>query len=460
PSLSNKAGDGIAGLIAPDEKPLALLGHHELFHRYEQRRRVKKVIASRPVDSFLDLKAGDYVVHVAHGIAKFTGMQTIAKDGHSEEYLTLRFADNATLHVPAARINLIQKYVGGFQGHPQLSRLGSGAWEKQKAKVSEAVMDMAAELLEIQAARQAEAGQAYPPDTEWQREFEAEFPYEPTEDQVTAAEEIKQDMQKVRPMDRLLCGDVGYGKTELAMRAAFKAVEFGKQVAILVPTTVLAEQHYRSFRERMVNYPFSIDSISRFRSPKEQKETVKKLAAGEIDILIGTHRLISKDVKFNDLGLVVIDEEQRFGVTHKERLKQMRKTVDVLTMSATPIPRTLHMGMVGLRDISSLTTAPQDRRSIVTEVMAFDRQRVKLAILRELNREGQVYFVHNRVHNILEMADEIQKFVPDARVLIGHGQMGEGELEDVMVKFINHEADVLVCTTIIESGLDIPNSNT
>jgi transcription-repair coupling factor (superfamily II helicase) len=440
--------------------PLALLGHHELFHRYEQRRRVKKVIASRAVDSFLDLKSGDYVVHVAHGIARFTGMQTISKDGHSEEYLTLRFAENATLHVPAARINLIQKYIGGFAGHPQLSRLGSGAWEKQKAKVAEAVMDMAAELLEIQAARAAEPGQAYPPDTDWQREFEAEFPYEPTVDQVTAAEDIKQDMQKPRPMDRLLCGDVGYGKTEMAMRAAFKTVEFGKQVAVLVPTTVLAEQHYRSFRERMVNYPFNIDSISRFKSAGQQKETVKRLAKGEIDILIGTHRLISKDVKFPDLGLVVIDEEQRFGVTHKERLKQMRKTVDVLTMSATPIPRTLHMSMLGLRDISSLTTAPQDRRSIVTEVMAYDKQRIGQAIARELNREGQVYFVHNRVSNIVEVADEIQKLAPDARIIVGHGQMGDGELEDVMLKFVRHEADILVCTTIIESGLDIPNVNT
>src|SRR5688500_9310358 len=452
------AGDGTPR--KDDEKPLALLGHHELFHRYEQRRRVKKVIASRPVDSFLDLKPGDYVVHVAHGIAKFTGIQTLSKDGKSDEYLTLRFAENATLHVPAARINLIQKYVGGFQGHPQLSRLGSGSWEKQKAKVSEAVMDMAADLLEVQAARQAGTGTSYPPDTEWQREFEAEFPYEPTEDQVTSAEEIKQDMQKVRPMDRLLCGDVGYGKTELAMRAAFKAVEYGKQVAVLVPTTVLAEQHYRSFKERMVNYPFTIDSISRFRSHREQKDTVKRLAAGEIDILIGTHRLISKDIKFNDLGLVVIDEEQRFGVTHKERLKQMRKMVDVLTMSATPIPRTLHMGMVGLRDISSLTTAPQDRRSVVTEVMPFDRNRIKLAILRELQREGQVFFVHNRVMDILEFADDVQKMVPEARIVVGHGQMAEGEMEDAMLKFIRHEADILVCTTIIESGLDIPNANT
>src|SRR5947207_6755585 len=267
-------------------------------------------------------------------------------------------------------------------------------------------------------------------------------------------------MQKPRPMDRLLCGDVGYGKTELAMRAAFKAVEFGKQVAILVPTTVLAEQHYRSFRERMANYPFAIESISRFKTTKQQKDIVRRAGKGEIDILIGTHRLLSKDVKFADLGLVVVDEEQRFGVTHKERLKQMRTTVDVLTMSATPIPRTLHMSMLGLRDISSLTTAPQDRRSVVTEVVPFEKQRIKLAIERELNREGQIYFVQYRVHNILEMADQIQHLVPAARILVGHGQMGDGELEAVMLSFIRHEADILVCTTIIESGLDIPNSNT
>ncbi|MGA2229609.1 MAG: transcription-repair coupling factor [Tepidisphaeraceae bacterium] len=443
-----------------DVDNIALLGHHELFHRYEQRRRTQRQIASRPVDSFLDLKVGDYVVHVAHGIAKFTGIQTLVKEGQSEEYLTLRFAEQAVLHVPASRINLIQKYIGGFHGHPKLSRLGSGVWEKQKAKVSEAVMDLAAELIEVQASRAAELGTAYPPDTDWQREFEAEFPYEPTQDQLTAAEEIKQDMTRPRPMDRLLCGDVGYGKTELAMRAAFKAVEYGRQVAVLVPTTVLAEQHYRSFRERMVNYPFAIESISRFKSAKQQRETVKALAAGQIDILIGTHRLISKDVKFSDLGLVVIDEEQRFGVTHKERLKQMRRTVDVLTMSATPIPRTLHMSLLGLRDISNLTTAPRDRRSVVTEVISFDTQRIKQALQRELAREGQVYFVHNRVHSILDMADRIQQLVPEARLLIGHGQMGEGELEEVMLKFIRHEADILVCTTIIESGLDIPNANT
>ena len=457
----NRSDSAVApATISPDQMPVALFGHHELFHRYEQRRRVTKVIASRPMDSFTDLKVGDYVVHIAHGIAKFTGVQTITKEGKSEEYLTLRFADNAALHVPAARINLIQKYIGGFHGQPRLSTLGTNAWEKQREKVSEAVMDMAAEMINIQAARNAELGLAYPLDTEWQREFEAEFPYEPTPDQITSAEDIKKDMEQRRPMDRLLCGDVGYGKTEMAMRAAFKAIEYGKQVAVLVPTTILAEQHYRSFKERLANYPFRVESISRFKTSKEQKETVELLAKGEIDILIGTHRILSKDVKFADLGLIVIDEEQRFGVTHKERLKHVRSTVDVLTMSATPIPRTLHFSMLGLRDISSLTTAPQDRRSVVTEVVPFDKERIKQAILRELMRGGQTYFVHNRVDNIIEMADQIQNLVPDARVLIGHGQMGDGEMEEAMLKFIRHDADILVCTTIIESGLDIPNANT
>ena len=442
------------------DKPVAMMGHHELFHRFEVRRRQKKMINAKPVDSFLDLNVGDYVVHVAHGIAKFTGLHTMQKDGKSEEYLSLRFAENATLHVPAGRINLIQKYAGGMSGTPTLSRLGSGVWEKQKEKVAEAVMDMAAELIDVQAARNAEVGTAYPPDTEWQREFEAEFPYTPTVDQVNAAEEIKGDMIRPRPMDRLLCGDVGYGKTEMAMRAAFKAVEAGRQVAVLVPTTVLAEQHYRSFKARMASYPFIIESISRFRTTKEAKDIVKRAGAGQVDVLIGTHRLLSKDVSLPELGLVVVDEEQRFGVTHKERLKQMRTQVDVLTMSATPIPRTLHMSMLGIRDISSLTTAPQDRRSVVTEVMGYDTNRIKLAILRELQREGQVYFVHNKVHDITEVADKIQQLVPDARILIGHGQMGDGEMEAAMLKFIRHEADILVCTTIIESGLDIPNANT
>ena len=444
-----------------DDPPLALVGHHEIFHRYELRRRVtNKGVATKQIDSFLDLNVGDYVVHVAHGIAKFTGMQSIEREGKHEEYLTLRFAENAALHVPASRINLIQKYVGGFSGHPTLSKLGGTQWEKQKEKVSEAVADMAAELLDVQASRAAQVGHPFPADTDWQHEFEAEFPYTPTEDQVSAADDIKSDMTKPRPMDRLLCGDVGYGKTEMAMRGAFKAAESGKQVAVLVPTTVLAEQHERSFRERMANYPFRVESLSRFKNPKQTKLILEGLAAGDVDIVIGTHKLLGKQIKFADLGMVVIDEEQRFGVTHKERLKQLRTQVDVLTMSATPIPRTLHMSMLGLRDISSLTTAPQDRRSIVTEVLAYDANRIKLAMLRELQREGQIYFVHNRVSNIYDVAASIRELVPDARIIVGHGQMEEGALEKVMLKFIRHEADILVSTTIIESGLDIPNANT
>ncbi len=451
-----EVNDGKVG----SSRSLAQVAHHELFNRHENRRRVKREIASRPVDSFLDLQVGDYVVHVSHGIARFTGIQTTNKDGRIEEFLTLRFADDAALHVPATRINLVQKYVGGLGGAPTLSRLGSGVWEKQKAKVGEAVMDMAAELIEVQAARAAQVGHGFPADTDWQNEFEDSFPYTATVDQLTANTEIKRDMQQPRPMDRLLCGDVGYGKTELAMRAAFKAVEAGKQVAVLVPTTVLAEQHERSFKARMSEYPFRIESVSRFKSAGEAKDILKRSAEGEVDILVGTHRLLSQDVKFKDLGLVVVDEEQRFGVTHKERLKQMRKTVDVLTMSATPIPRTLHMSLLGLRDISSLTTAPQDRRAVVTEVMTYDANRIKLAILRELQREGQIFFVHNRVQTIHETAEKIRQLVPQARIIIGHGQMEEGQLEQVMLKFIRHEADVLVSTTIIESGLDISNANT
>ncbi|MEM7807623.1 MAG: DEAD/DEAH box helicase, partial [Planctomycetota bacterium] len=415
---------GPSSLIPPPSSLLLLLGHHELFHRYELRRRVKnKGVATKQIDSFLDLNVGDYVVHVAHGIAKFTGMQTMEKEGKTEEFLTLRFAEQAALYVPASRINLVQKYVGGFSGHPTLSKLGGNLWDKQKEKVAEAVMDMAAELLEVQAKRAAQTGHPFPADSDWQQEFEEEFPYTPTDDQVTAADEIKGDMTQPRPMDRLLCGDVGYGKTELAMRAAFKAVEAGKQVAVLVPTTVLAEQHERSFKERMADFPFAIESLSRFKSTKQTKEILCWMDSGDVDIVIGTHKLLGKDIKFKDLGLVIVDEEQRFGVTHKEKLKTLRTQVDVLTMSATPIPRTLHMGMVGLRDISSLTTPPQDRRAIVTEVMSFDEERIKLAIVREMQRGGQIYYVHNKVYDIEEQAAMIQRLVPDAKIVIGHGQM-------------------------------------
>jgi transcription-repair coupling factor (superfamily II helicase) len=445
-------------LSAP--RPLILIGHHEIFHRYNTRRRLRAVQGARPIDSFLDLQPGDYVVHVHHGIAKFENMTSIARDGRTSEYLTLTFAAGAVLHVPVVQIHLVQKYVGGAHGRPPLSVLGGASWSKQKEKVAEAVEQLASEMLEIQAAREHTPGIAFPADTTWQKEFENAFPYPPTEDQALAADEIKNDLARTRPMDRLLCGDVGYGKTEVAMRAAFKVVEFGKQVAILVPTTVLCEQHEETMRQRMAGYPFIVESVSRFKTAGQIKKIIEQTRAGRVDILVGTHRLLSKDVQFADLGLVVIDEEQRFGVEHKERLKKLRLTVDVLTMTATPIPRTLHMSLLGIRDISNLATPPSDRRSVVTEVIQHDKSRIKQALQRELARNGQVFFVHNKVYNIQTIADEVRQLVPNARILIGHGQMNEHDLEKVMHKFIRHEADILVSTTIIESGIDIPNANT
>ncbi len=364
------------------------------------------------------------------------------------------------LYVPASKIDLVQKYVGGSRTDPELSKLGGTGWERKKEKVQSAVLDLAAEMVELQAVREAQPGLAYPPDSEWQSEFEAAFPYQETPDQLTSLGEIKRDMQRGRPMDRLICGDVGYGKTELAIRAAFKAIDNGRQVAVLVPTTVLAEQHYRTFSQRLAEYPFVVECLSRFRSHGEQHRIISRLAQGGIDVIIGTHRLVSADVKFKDLGLVIIDEEQRFGVEHKERLKRLRRTVDVLTMTATPIPRTLHLSLLGIRDISNLETPPADRLAVETRITRFDPQLIRHAITRELNREGQIYFVHNRVHNINQMADRVRQIVPEAKVVVAHGQMAEGELERAMLQFVRREADVLVATTIIESGLDIPNANT
>jgi transcription-repair coupling factor (superfamily II helicase) len=446
-----------------------LVPHHEIFHRYSTcgraraasfGTRTRSPSESRVKETFLDLQAGDYAVHVDHGIARFAGLVTMRRKGRTEEYLTLEFANQARLHVPVMQIDLVQKYIGGFQGKPPLSLLGGKRWSRQKQRVAEAVKDLAAEMLRIQAARASLPGIRYPSDTTWQREFEAEFPYDETEDQLAAVVEVKKDMTDPQPMDRLICGDVGFGKTEVAVRAAFKAAEFGKQVAVLVPTTVLAEQHERTFRERMADYPFRVESLSRFKTGSETARVLKDLAQGGVDIVIGTHRLISDDVQFANLGLVIIDEEQRFGVEHKQKLMKLRVTVDVLTLSATPIPRTLHMSMLGLRDISSLSTPPPSRRAIVTEVIPHDSRRIQQAIVRELNRDGQVYFVHNRVHDIQSVADDIQKLVPQARLAIGHGQMHAHELEKVMLRFLRREVDVLVCTTIIESGLDIPTANT
>ncbi len=437
-----------------------VVSHHELFGQYALRRRERPARTTAPVDSLADLQAGEYVVHVSYGVGKFLGTETIEEKGGKAEYLTIEYADNAKIHVSVQNIALVQKYIGTSPKRPTLSKVGTKRWQKQKEKVAESVRDLAAELLDVQAKRQAVGGIAYDEDSQWQMEFEESFPYQETPDQTGAIREIKADMQEPVAMDRLLCGDVGYGKTELAMRAAFKAVEGGKQVAVLVPTTVLCVQHGRTFSERFADFPVTIEVLNRFKTARQAKDILLRTKRGDVDILIGTHRLLSKDVAFKDLGLLIIDEEQRFGVEHKERLKRMRVNVDILTMTATPIPRTLHMALLGLRDISSLTTAPLDRRSIVTSVTTYNQDMIRKAIYRELNRQGQVFFLHNRVQSIDKKAWEIGKLVPDAKVDIAHGQMTRRELEDAMINFVLGATDVLVCTTIIESGLDIPNANT
>ncbi|KPL23771.1 MAG: hypothetical protein AMJ75_05435 [Phycisphaerae bacterium SM1_79] len=437
-----------------------VISHHELFGQYALRRRRRPGRGTSPVDTLSDLQDGDYVVHASYGIGKFSGVQTIQEKGGTNEYLTIEYADGVKIQVSVRNIALVQKFIGTSPKRPKLSKVGSKRWQKQKEKVARSVRDLAAELLEIQAKRQAAGGIAFGEDSSWQVEFEESFAYQDTPDQTTAAEQIKADMQQAVVMDRLLCGDVGYGKTELAMRAAFKAIEGGKQVAILTPTTVLCVQHGRTLTERFADFPVCIEVLNRFKTPKQARDIIERTKAGRVDVLIGTHRLLSGDVGFKDLGLLIIDEEQRFGVEHKEKIKKLRVNVDILTMTATPIPRTLHMSLLGLRDISSLATPPLDRRSIVTTVTAYNEQLIKKAIYRELNRQGQVFFLHNRVRTIEKKAWEVQRLVCDAKVTIAHGQMAKSELEAAMIDFVTGEADVLVCTTIIESGLDIPNANT
>ncbi len=437
-----------------------IISHHELFGQYALRRRRRPARATSPVDTLSDLQEGDYVVHASYGIGRFAGVKTIREKGGTNEYLTIEYADGVKIQVSVRNIALVQKYIGTSPKRPKLSKVGSKRWQKQKEKVARSVRDLAAELLDVQAKRQATGGIAYGEDSNWQAEFEESFPYQETPDQTTASGQIKADMQQAVAMDRLLCGDVGYGKTELAMRAAFKTVENGKQVAILTPTTVLCVQHGRTFTQRYADFPVCIEVLNRFKTAKQAKDIIARTKAGRVDVLIGTHRLLSGDVGFRDLGLLIIDEEQRFGVEHKERLKKLRVNVDVLTMTATPIPRTLHMSLLGLRDISSLATPPLDRRSIVTTVTAYSKELIRKAIFRELNRQGQVFFLHNRVRTIEKKAWEIQKLIGDAKITIAHGQMAKSELETAMIEFVTGETDVLVCTTIIESGLDIPNANT
>ena len=418
--------------------------------------------ASAFISDFRDLAVGDYVVHVEHGISRYCGLRVIEENDQPPlELMILEFADEAKLYVPLTRLDLIQKYRSSETGPPpELNKLGTQSWQKTKARVKKAMADMTAELLKLYAQRQAAVGTPFSPDTNMQHEFEDAFDFNETDDQLSAIADIKADMESTQPMDRLLCGDVGYGKTEVAMRAAFKAVQDGKQVAVLTPTTVLSFQHFESFKKRFANFPVNIEMISRFRTPKEQKLILEKVEQGKIDILIGTHRVLSKDLKFQDLGLLVVDEEQRFGVRHKERLKQMRAAIDVLSMSATPIPRTLHMSLIGLRDMSVIETPPKDRMAIQTIVAKFDEKLIRTAVEMELERGGQIYFVHNRVETIYDLAAKIRELVPQARIVIGHGQLPEAELERVMLAFMNHEYDVLVATSIIENGLDIPLANT
>ncbi len=445
------------------EARMMLFGANDLSDDVDVTARVeqRKSKTAAFVSDFRDLAVGDYVVHVEHGIARYMGLKEIEQDGMTVEFMILEFAEQARLYVPLTRLDLIQKYRSTDAGPaPVLNRLGSQQWSKTKARVKKAMADMADELLKLYAERQAAKGYPFGVDNEFQREFEEAFDFNETDDQLNAIADIKRDMESERPMDRLLCGDVGYGKTEVAMRAAFKAVQDGKQVAVLTPTTILSFQHFETFKKRFTQFPINIEMISRFRTAKEQKAILEKTETGKIDILIGTHRLLSQDIKFQDLGLLVVDEEQRFGVKHKERLKQMRRAIDVLSMSATPIPRTLHMSLIGLRDMSVIETPPKDRMAIQTVVAKFDEKLVRSAIELEMERGGQIYFVHNRVESIYEIAAKIQELVPAARVVVGHGQMGEAELERVMLAFIHGEYDVLVATSIIENGLDISLANT
>jgi len=451
--------------VGEEGSGLTLLTDAEVFGFSKQRRAPPRRGAAR--DSILaDLKPGDFVVHIEHGIAKFAGLvrKQVGGDGagpdFEREYLELHYADGDRLFVPTEQVDRVSRYVGPGDHRPSLTRLGSQEWPRAKARVRRAVQELARELLQLYAKREVAEGHAFSPDTAWQTELEASFPYVETADQVSVIRDVKTDMEQARPMDRLVCGDVGYGKTEIAVRAAFKAVMDGMQVAVLVPTTVLAQQHFTTFRERLAGFPVKVEMLSRFRSDAEQRQVVAAAATGNVDILIGTHRLLQKDVSFKNLGLVVIDEEQRFGVAHKERLKQMRAEVDVLTLTATPIPRTLNMALTGIRDMSNIETPPEERLPIKTYVTEFDEHLVREAVTRELERGGQVYFVHNRVHNIELVARQLREVVPEADVLIGHGQMPEDQLERVMIEFTAGNADVLVCTTIIESGLDIPNVNT
>jgi transcription-repair coupling factor (superfamily II helicase) len=444
------------------DSKLVVFGSEDLFETPELVSRgpsSKTALATFSAD-LIDLKPGDYVVHAEHGIAQFLGLREISQGESQGDYMLLEYSAGAKLYVPLTRMDLVQRFRGGGEAKPSLDRMGGATWTRTKTKIKAKMRDMADELIKLYASRKMTEGFQYSADSNWQREFEDAFEFTETRDQLTAVQEIKRDMEGPQPMDRLLCGDVGYGKTEVVMRAAFKALGDGKQIAVLAPTTVLAFQHFENFKRRFQPFPVRVEMFSRFRSPKEIAASLVDLSEGKIDIAIGTHRLLSKDVIFKDLGLVILDEEQRFGVKHKERLKHLKKSVDAISMSATPIPRTLHMSLLGLRDMSVIETPPKDRLSIHTVVAPFQPELIRSAVDMELSRGGQVYFLHNRVDSIWSRAAMIQQLAPNARIGVGHGQMGEAELEKTMLQFTRHEFDILVCTTIIENGLDIPLANT
>ncbi len=448
-----------SGMEFPEEK-LLYLWDGEIFTFQKQRKTKKESKNAKPIKVFTDIRKGDYVVHENHGIGKFIGIEQLTVQNIKKDYLKIKYAGEDMLYIPIDQMDLIQKFIGSDEAAPKISKLSGGEWKKTKARAKAAIANMAKELIELSAARQIQEGYAFGPDTAWQRDFEEIFPYEETHDQLRCIQEIKADMEKAICMDRLLCGDVGYGKTEVAARAIFKCAAEGKQAVVLVPTTVLANQHYYTFKKRFEDFPFSVEMLCRFRTEKQQEAIIDKLKQGSIDIIVGTHRLLSKDITFHNLGLLVIDEEQRFGVQHKERMKTLKKNVDVLTLSATPIPRTLHMSLVGIKEMSLIEEPPEERYPVQTYVMEQDESLISEAIKREMGRGGQVFVVYNRVRGINRIAAQIEDLVPEARVAVGHGQMSERALEDVMISFVEHEYDVLVATTIIESGLDISNANT
>lgn len=448
-----------SGLEYPEEK-LVYLWDGDIFTTQKHRKPKSSEKRAKPIKTFTDIRKGDFVVHENHGIGKFIGVEQLIVQTVKKDYLKIKYAGEDMLYVPVEQMDMIQKYVGADGTAPRISKLSGGEWKKAKAKAKAAIANMAKELLEISAERKTRGGYAFSPDSIWQREFEELFPYEETADQLRCIDEIKADMEKPVSMERLLCGDVGYGKTEVAARAIFKCIADGKQAAVLVPTTILANQHYYTFKDRFERFPFKVEMLSRFRNEKQQEAIINAVKKGNIDVLIGTHRLLSKDIGFQDLGLLVIDEEQRFGVQHKEVIKKLRKNVDVLTLSATPIPRTLHMSLIGIKDMSLIEEPPEERYPVQTYVLEQDEELIRDAIQRELDRDGQVYIVYNRVRGIYKIAAQITQLVPEAIVAVGHGQMNEKQLEDVMIDFVNHESNILVATTIIESGIDIPNVNT